>query len=391
MLCLYLSQICEDSKTKFELLKKVNSELNLFLPGTDLDEYSRMIDQLKVLIQCRRPDLKPLLAHVLLFNADEIIDIEDKEDLDDLRLVNDIMFDLFVRTADASFDKRDLAQLLTKMAIFCTNNIDWQEVFGANESLTCDVIMPFTREEEAWLERQLSLVDAAYRSVPVGEELTSAFMMHSLGVPLPESHMPNIFRVAMERVRKILTVQTEFQELPVATQRRLLMKHAPNGLTLTVARGETRSGIEQVQEGLGFLDEDYWRQNYLPELDSPEKIRKVTARDSYSQDQWRDFTSLVSDIRLIFDHPKFYKLSLLFALTMQDGHPDELSRLHCKYRMLLQRRLRWRQDWVYLLHGDYPDPNKLIVKVLSCFERLKELDQMHQQVLRPAPPQNVAT
>jgi hypothetical protein len=67
------------------------------------------------------------------------------------------------------------------------------------------------------------------------------------------SHMPSVYRVALERVRRVLFIHPEFRELPAAVQKRILISHSSLGLALTVARAETRSGIEQVQEGLGFL------------------------------------------------------------------------------------------------------------------------------------------
>ncbi len=38
------------------------------------------------------------------------------------------------------------------------------------------------------------------------------------------------------------------------------------------------------------------------------------------------------------------------------------AKLHFKYRMILQRRLKSQQDWIYLSHGDFPEPSQLVSK-----------------------------
>jgi len=55
-----------------------------------------------------------------------------------------------------------------------------------------------------------------------GNELIHEFLMYSLGVPLSRNYMPSVFRMMMERVRKVWYIHPEFEELPVAVQRSLL-------------------------------------------------------------------------------------------------------------------------------------------------------------------------
>jgi hypothetical protein len=77
-------------------------------------------------------------------------------------------------------------------------------------------------EEEAWLTNQFKLFDIAFHSVPASQEIIHEFFMNSLGVPLSRTFMANVFRMMMERVKKVLSIHPEFQELPVAVQRSLL-------------------------------------------------------------------------------------------------------------------------------------------------------------------------
>jgi hypothetical protein len=38
-------------------------------------------------------------------------------------------------------------------------------------------------------------------------------------------------------------------------------------------------GIQQIQEGIGELDEDLWRGNYLPALKNFDNVRKMKMKD----------------------------------------------------------------------------------------------------------------
>ena len=148
----------------------------------------------------------------------------------------------------------------------------------------------------------------------------------------------------LERVRKLFFIHPEFEELPVSVQRGLLKNHSDTALGLTAIRSESRNAIEQIQDGLGVLDEKIWRENYLPIFDSPSKIAKVSSEYMFDDaTQFGQFVKLISNTRILVDHPDFYKLSLLFSITKQGKVRDELSNLHFKYKMIMRRRLEWNQ------------------------------------------------
>jgi len=101
--------------------------------------------------------------------------------------------------------------------------------------------------------QQVKQVDQAFRSVPAGMDIIHEFMMHSLGVPLSKTFMPSVLVMMLERVRRVLNIHPEFEEMPVAAQRNFLRKNCGQGLALYVVRTELLSGMEQVQEIMGEL------------------------------------------------------------------------------------------------------------------------------------------
>ena len=377
----------------FTNFKRLASQFELFRPDANLEEYEQLLDQLQTVTFLNRPDQRSLLAYVVLFCCDDLIYIGDNESLEDSTIMNEIMFDTFVATKNNEFDMHDLSKVLIKMAIFCTYNMDWgglaNNVRKDREVSMSRIVMTFTMEEEAWLNQQLHMVAEAFRSVPAGRDMLHEFLMYSLGVPLSRNHMPNVFKMLLERVRRVFGIHPEFEGLSVAVQRNLLMTRTSLALALTSVRSESLSGIEQIQEGIGELDETTWREDYFPVFDSPEKISKVSIQYCFTEDQWNKFSILMSATRILFDHPEFYRLSLLFALTKPESGDDEnadpLFNLHFKYKMILIRRLRWKQDWIDPSDGDISDPDMLVHKVFGCFELLNEVHNINQRMLNATP------
>jgi hypothetical protein len=166
-------------------------------------------------------------------------------------MINEIIFDSFIETNNSDFELEDLTKLLIKMALFCAHNINWESLISMARReptiVMSNLVITFTVEEEAWLSNQFELFDMAFRSVPAGQDTIHEFMMNSLGVPLSKNYMPRVFRMMMERVRKIWYIHPEFEELPVTVQRDLLKSHNLLPHALYVARSERLTGIEQVQ------------------------------------------------------------------------------------------------------------------------------------------------
>ncbi len=92
---------------------------------------------------------------------------------------------------------------LSRMAVFSAFNISWNHHQFGLSSLS-QLVLPYTEEEESWLDQQFRLLDEAHGSVSFGEDTTREFMLYSLDVPVSKTYMKgkrstyNSFRVQLE-------------------------------------------------------------------------------------------------------------------------------------------------------------------------------------------------
>jgi hypothetical protein len=56
------------------------------------------------------------------------------------------------------------------------------------------ISLAYSHEEENWLKQQFDLIEGAFRSVSVGEQMTKEFMMYSVGIPLPQGKVQSTIR-----------------------------------------------------------------------------------------------------------------------------------------------------------------------------------------------------
>lgn len=213
-------------------------------------------------------------------------------------------------------------------------------------------------------------------------DLIHEFMMHMLGVPLSRAYFPSVLAVMLERIRKVLNVHSDFEEMPVAAQRNHLRKICGFGLALYVARAETLSGMQQIKEGLGEVDEELWNLQYGTLFDTADKFSRVSMADSpfLPPDIRRSYCDLISKTRIIAANPKMFQLNLLLALTQPTSEDSSLASLHFKYKIILKRRVRWRADWIGLSSEKY-DPDLLIHEILSSHENLKKLAKINEKII----------
>ncbi len=77
----------------------------------------------------------------------------------------------------------------------CAFNVDEIDGRSEKESSPSEAIltMVYTNEEECWLQKQIDLLEMAFRSVPMGEEIMEEFAMYSLGVKFHQHFMNTFF------------------------------------------------------------------------------------------------------------------------------------------------------------------------------------------------------
>lgn len=97
-------------------LERFNSTTKLFVTGTDLDEYGKLILKLRGLPEVVTCEQMAILSYVLLLHSG------------DFRLKHlDEMFNDYIRSCDDCLTMPNFISTLTSMANFSADNIDWTE------------------------------------------------------------------------------------------------------------------------------------------------------------------------------------------------------------------------------------------------------------------------
>ncbi len=100
-------------------LERFNAVTNLFLPGTNLDEYSLCVSKLKGLPELSNFKQKAAIAFTILFDCDENTTIGNNfSNIDHI-------FNYYVRTCDNCISFTSFIENLKEMAKFSTRNIAW--------------------------------------------------------------------------------------------------------------------------------------------------------------------------------------------------------------------------------------------------------------------------
>jgi len=120
------------------------------------------------------------------------------------------------------------------------------------------------------------------------------------------------------------------------------------------------------------------------------RVKKMTMKDVSAQAsvplsaaQTCEFETLIQEFVDLVADPFYYRLMTLMALTRatQAGGKNELASLKSHYELILRRRTEWifrsdpgtRKDNIF---RKFNDPEILISKVFSCFEKLDKLEKI---------------
>jgi hypothetical protein len=110
---------------------------------------------------------------------------------------------------------------------------------------------------------QLRLIGDAYFSVPVGEYILNEFAMFSLGVPLSKNYFTGVTAIAFERIRRMCCTQPGYADLPAADRQRIFMERSFDTFCLIACKLKScKTGHEQLNLGLGRVDESFWREKF---------------------------------------------------------------------------------------------------------------------------------
>jgi len=111
------NQIWKANFAQKRFLDRFSSATGLFLPGSDLDIYGRLVQKLKALPEISSLKKNAILAYILLFYP-----LTNDSSLEDL-------YNNSIKTCDNCLSLTTLISTLTSMDDFCTENIFWNESY----------------------------------------------------------------------------------------------------------------------------------------------------------------------------------------------------------------------------------------------------------------------
>jgi hypothetical protein len=182
--------------------------------------------------------------------------------------------------------------------------------------------MPYTQEEEKWLEHQFDLIDTAYQSVSLGEELLQELMEYFQGTPLSIHFCSSAAAIGRERVWRIARTQ---EDLP-------LSRYSDDGFQMAFALfackfEACRTSLEQVQCASGYRDEELWKSKY-GSLVFKRPLKKLTLFDPllqyktyFSDAEKSEMNETFAALAAIIQDPILYGLMVLLAVTLSDQVP----------------------------------------------------------------------
>ena len=342
-------------------LQSFNSVSKTFKAGAELCFYFRLLMRLHNIRVSSMKDLA-VLAFVTLFDAGTGTGNGSRFDPETLR-VRQLLFDGFIAKPEFGFNLDSLSSTLVTMHSFSRQ---CAAANNATHKSLCAMTVAYSEDEEKWLKGQFSFVEQAFRSLVVDEEMIQEFMLIPYGVHPPKDHAKKIFSIFFERVLRVFQVHPDFAALSGAEKAVCIRGNSPLGLALMIVKAETcPSFIEQLKDGLGELDDDRWKELYLPMAEmhknfAPTTVTEIgkTAQNVNVNADMALFSQLAKTVAVLTKDSWMFKLSLLMVLTLPQETESSrvMSSLHSRIRMAFERRLRWTRE-LQLNEAQVPEPD----------------------------------
>ncbi len=205
-----------------------------------------------------------------------------------------------------------------------------------------NIRMPLTFEETQWMQLHLCKFDQAFRSVPLGEDLTREYIMHSYGIPLSQNFFATSNKIFVERFRRILLHYPEYSNLNPLNRHTVWMSGAAKASILFMMLLESSTtGIQQLRLALGELDTQIWETRYRPYL-SETQLRLVSlmnlnfdASKSLKDSIILEYVTTAKRIMDVVRSQNMFKLLILLVLFSSSQPP--IQAVKERYLSLLER------------------------------------------------------
>jgi hypothetical protein len=158
-------------------LQNFNTISQLFKFDSDLVYFCNLIAKARS-VNLVGIEQQALMAYMVLF--DSLKELESCQNVKAIAKRNEQFFQNCIQKINPETTMEEISSWLVKMAVFFSYNVLWSEKEPSPSEAI--ITMVYTDEEECWLQKQIDLLEMAFRSVPMGEEIIEEFAMYSLGV-----------------------------------------------------------------------------------------------------------------------------------------------------------------------------------------------------------------
>jgi len=234
-------------------------------------------------------------------------------------------------------------------------------------------------EEGKWLENQLSLLDSAFASVNLGEEIVKEAVMYSFDVPVSKHFTPHVIRVMTERVRKVMILHPEFRNLSCSAQHQLFERNSIFGVALYGAKIESfKNGSDLHYFMMGSQDVEWHRANYEAFFsDRTMKKLNMSITNQFSgilsKKDLDEYQRLNSEIEDVVKSDVAFKLCLLI-LVFSSGAFPEVQNLARAYANAVRRQLNNKSGNAAL--GDV-----IYCSLLKSVDNIQKLSEIFKRFL----------
>ena len=200
---------------------------------------------------------RAVLSSVLLFDWN-VLDASTSSGLENLAIINNILFD------DCCSDRtrlglEGLTSALVQLSIVFANAAEQIDMLGIKTEMpshfrqeniltTFNVLMKYTREEEAWVQDQFRLLEEAFCSVKLDGKFLDHFVSLAQGFPVPGDSVLCMMGYFRERIWRMFNIHPEFKNLSRQDQANYVNKNGASGAMLLIVRAELATyGLEQLK------------------------------------------------------------------------------------------------------------------------------------------------
>ena len=190
------------------------------------------------------------MSYIVLFDFDPKMDINDVFVLEDMSILNEIMLMSCVRKYHSDFAVETLVTILSQMAVFGANNVDWKQkgTISIRQRPNINSSVKLSRDEQGRLENRIKQINDAASSVTNNEDSLTEFLLCFDGIQPTTNVFVNTVRVFQERVWRILSIHSEFSGLTQIKKREIWQRSVPMGVAfMFIKRENARKGIEQLK------------------------------------------------------------------------------------------------------------------------------------------------